>query len=38
VLTADSNLFTAQLNLTNAQQNEAFALVQRYSALDGGWQ
>lgn len=38
VLTTDSNLFTAQLNLTIAQQNEALALVQIYSALGGGWQ
>jgi multidrug efflux system outer membrane protein len=38
VLTTDSNLFTAQLNLTTAQQNEALALVQLYSALGGGWQ
>jgi multidrug efflux system outer membrane protein len=37
-LTTDSNLFTAQLNLTTAQQNEALALVQLYSALGGGWQ
>lgn len=38
VLTTDSNLFTAQLNLVNAQQNEALGLVQLYSALGGGWQ
>jgi multidrug efflux system outer membrane protein len=38
VLTTDSNLFTAQLNLTTAQQNEALTLVQLYSALGGGWQ
>jgi multidrug efflux system outer membrane protein len=38
VLTTDSNLFTAQLNLTTAQQNEALALVQLYGALGGGWQ
>ena len=38
VLTTDSNLFTAQLNLTTAQQNEALSLVQLYSALGGGWQ
>jgi multidrug efflux system outer membrane protein len=37
VLTTDSNLFTAQLNLTTAQQNEALTLVQLYSALGGGW-
>jgi outer membrane protein, multidrug efflux system len=38
VLTTDSNLYTAQLNLVNAQQNEALSLVQLYSALGGGWQ
>jgi outer membrane protein, multidrug efflux system len=37
VLTTDSNLFSAQLNLVTAQQNEALALVQLYSALGGGW-
>ena len=38
VLTTDSNLFAAQLNLASAQQNEALTLVQLYSALGGGWQ
>jgi len=38
VLTTDSALFSAQLNLVNAQQNEALTLVQLYSALGGGWQ
>ena len=38
VLTTDSNLFAAQLNLASAQQNEAITLVQLYSALGGGWQ
>jgi len=38
VLTTDTNLFTAQLNLAIAQQNEALALVQLYAALGGGWQ
>ena len=38
VLTTDSNLYTAQLNLVNAQQNEALSMVQLYSALGGGWQ
>src|SRR5579862_2035112 len=38
VLTTDSNLFTAQLNLVSAQQNEALTLVQLYAALGGGWQ
>jgi len=38
VLTTDSNLLSAQLNLTTAQQNEALSLVQLYNALGGGWQ
>lgn len=38
VLTNDSNLFAAQLNLITAQQNEALTLVQLYTALGGGWQ
>lgn len=38
VLTTDSSLFTAQLNLVTAQQNEALTLVQLYGALGGGWQ
>ena len=38
VLTTDSNLFTAQLNLVTAQQDEALTIVQLYSALGGGWQ
>jgi multidrug efflux system outer membrane protein len=38
VLTTDTNLFTAQLNLATVQQNEALTLVQLYSALGGGWQ
>ena len=38
VLTTDSNLFAAQLNLVTAQQNEAISMVQLYSALGGGWQ
>ncbi|MFL6447117.1 MAG: efflux transporter outer membrane subunit [Bryobacteraceae bacterium] len=38
VLTTDSSLFSAQLNLVNAQQTEALAFVQLYSALGGGWQ
>lgn len=37
VLTTDSNLFAAQLNLVNAQQGEALTLVQLYGALGGGW-
>jgi multidrug efflux system outer membrane protein len=38
VLTTDSNLFSAQLNLASIQQSEALTLVQLYSALGGGWQ
>jgi outer membrane protein, multidrug efflux system len=38
VLTTDSNLLAAELNLVNAQQGEALALVQLYGALGGGWQ
>ena len=38
VLTTDSNLFAAQLNLVIAQQDEALTLVQLYGALGGGWQ
>ncbi len=37
VLTTDSNLFSAQLNLVNAQEGEALSLVQLYAALGGGW-
>jgi multidrug efflux system outer membrane protein len=38
VLTTDSSLFSAELNLVNAQQGEAVTVVQLYSALGGGWQ
>jgi len=38
VLTTDSNLYSAELNLATAQQGEALTLVQLYSALGGGWQ
>jgi multidrug efflux system outer membrane protein len=38
VLTTDSNLFSAQLNLVNAQEGEALSLVQLYGTLGGGWQ
>ncbi len=38
VLTTDSNLYTAQLSLVNAQQGEALTIVQLYGALGGGWQ
>lgn len=38
VLTTDSNLFSAQLNLVDTQETEALSLVQLYGALGGGWQ
>ncbi|MGB7136715.1 MAG: TolC family protein, partial [Acidobacteriaceae bacterium] len=38
VLTTDSDLFSAQLNLVNAQEQEALSLVQLYASLGGGWQ
>lgn len=37
VLTTDSNLFSAQLNLVSAREGEAQSLVQLYGALGGGW-
>ena len=37
VLTTDSTLFSAQLNLVGAQDGEAQSLVQLYEALGGGW-
>jgi multidrug efflux system outer membrane protein len=37
VLTSDANLYSAQLSLASAQQQEALALVQLYNALGGGW-
>jgi multidrug efflux system outer membrane protein len=37
VLTTDSNLFSAQLNLVSTQEGEALSLVQLYGALGGGW-
>jgi multidrug efflux system outer membrane protein len=38
VLTSETNYFSAELNLVQAQLNERFALVQLYQALGGGWQ
>jgi outer membrane protein, multidrug efflux system len=38
VLTNDTNYFSAELNLVDAQLNERLALVQLYQALGGGWQ
>jgi len=37
VLTDDTNLYSAQLTLQAAQQQEALSLVQLYNALGGGW-
>ena len=37
VLTAETNYFSAELNLVQAQLNERLALVQLYQALGGGW-
>jgi multidrug efflux system outer membrane protein len=38
VLTNETNYFSAELNLAQAQANELLALVQIYLALGGGWQ
>src|SRR3984893_16944116 len=38
VLTSETNYFSAELNLVDAQLNERFALVQLYQSLGGGWQ
>jgi outer membrane protein, multidrug efflux system len=37
VLTAETNYFSAELNLVQAQLNERLALVQLYQSLGGGW-
>jgi multidrug efflux system outer membrane protein len=37
VLTTDTTLYSSQLTLKSAQQQEALALVQLYNALGGGW-
>jgi multidrug efflux system outer membrane protein len=37
VLTTDTDLYDAQLRLAQAQEEEAFSLVQLYAALGGGW-
>ena len=37
VLTTDTNLYTSQLTLEGAEQQEALSLVQLYNALGGGW-
>jgi outer membrane protein, multidrug efflux system len=38
VLTNETNAFTAELGLAQAQGNELVALVQLYQVLGGGWQ
>lgn len=38
VLTNETNYFTAELGLAQAQGNELIALVQLYQALGGGWE
>ena len=38
VLTTDSNLFSAQLNLVSTREGEALSLVQLYESLGGGWE
>jgi outer membrane protein, multidrug efflux system len=38
VLTSETNDFSAELNLAQAQLSERLALVQLYTALGGGWQ
>ena len=38
VLTNDTNYFSAELGLVQAQLNELLALVQLYQALGGGWE
>jgi multidrug efflux system outer membrane protein len=36
-LTTDTDLYSAQLLLAQAQQEEAASLVEVYTALGGGW-
>jgi outer membrane protein, multidrug efflux system len=38
VLTTATDLYDAQLQLAQAQEQEAASLVQLYAALGGGWQ
>jgi multidrug efflux system outer membrane protein len=38
VLTSETNSFSAELGLPQAQANGLIALVQLYQALGGGWQ
>ena len=37
-LTADTDLFSAELSLAQARRDELLSLVQLYKALGGGWQ
>jgi len=37
VIDADNQLFTAELQLTQARRNGLVATVQLYKALGGGW-
>ena len=37
-LTADQDLFTAELNLAQSRRDELLSLVQLYKALGGGWE
>jgi outer membrane protein TolC len=38
VLDSDTRLFTAELDLAQAQYNEVAAFVEIYRALGGGWE
>jgi multidrug efflux system outer membrane protein len=38
VLTAETNYFSAELNLVQVELNERLAVVQLYQSLGGGWQ
>jgi hypothetical protein len=38
VLTNETNAFSTELGLVQAQLNELLAVVQLYQALGGGWQ
>jgi outer membrane protein, multidrug efflux system len=38
VLTNETNSFSAELSLVQAQLNELLALVQLYKGLGGGWE
>ena len=38
VLTNETNYFSAELNLVQAQLNERLALIQLYQSLGGGWE